>query len=160
MNLICVLLFFSFLMTMPCPVSGVGFGRILHKIHTARKNNSGVVYKRSGGTLEHPNHYEMNPFLFWNCYFSIKNVSWSMFLENSVHVYSCAKMPQKFDCKKRLSSSVQCVEHDEQNLFCDQNFWFRNHTSSILVFCSQYEVMPFISVNIPFISVSMIDSAI
>ena len=29
-----------------------------------------------------------------------------MFLENSVHVNSCAKMPQKFDRKKRLSSSV------------------------------------------------------
>ena len=53
-------------MTMPFPVSGVGFGRILHKIHTARKTNSGVVYKRSGGALEYPNQYEMNPFLFWN----------------------------------------------------------------------------------------------
>ena len=51
-------------MTMPFPVSGVGFGRILHKIHTARKTNSGVVYKRSGGALEYPNQYEMNPFLF------------------------------------------------------------------------------------------------
>lgn len=50
--------------TLPFFVSGFGLGRILDQIDIAKKFDSGVVYKRSGGLKNYSNDNEIYPFLF------------------------------------------------------------------------------------------------
>ena len=49
---------------LPVVVSGFGLGRILDQIDIAKKFDSGVVYKRSGGLKNYSNDNEIYPFLF------------------------------------------------------------------------------------------------